>query len=396
MLLGGAVLGGVGLLFAPELPGHLPHVRYGGPGSFTFIRDRLPSMALWWTLPAAAIGTALLARDPRPVRRWGVALPAIWASLAVVGLFAWYLLHLPAPPYRWAGFAFVIPALIVLGALAIWARAGLRWPRSGAAAGIGLTAVAVAACVAPGIHVWWDVAGPRIDAVQLAQVRTVADYLAGTPAGTPVLFLTNPSRGNAPLDLIRAGLPAARIPDVSVASARVRADGSLVTPEGAPLPPAAGAVVVVLDSLLGGSPAGTRLADGITVVQGPAPQAPSTLAPLPRAPSGPALVGLWALILAILGAVGSGWVSGLTDLGGAGRIALAPAFGMAVLGLGGTVASRLGVPLRDGGGVGLLLGSLAAGWAMWWLTRRIEPRPTEVTPEPVRVERSTPAPGREG
>lgn len=399
MLLGAAVLGGIGLLFAPELPGHLPHVRYDGPGSFTFIRERLPSMALWWTVPAAAIGAALLAGDRRPLRRWGVALPAIWASLAVVGLFAWYVLHLPAPPYRWAGFAFVIPALIVLGALAVWMRAGSRWGRSGTAAGIGLTAVAVAACVVPGVHVWWDVAKPRMDAAQLAQVSTVADYLSRIPAGTPVLFLTNPSRGNAPLDLIRAGLPAERISDASVASARVRADGSLVAPDGAPLPETSGTVIVVLDTLLGGRPTGTQLADGITLVSGPVPPSPSLVAPLPRAPSGPALVGLWALIIAILGAVGSGWVSGLTDLGGLGRIALAPAFGMAVLGFGGTVASRLGVPLRDGGAIGVLLVGVGAGWVVWWIARRTARRAGDgpkITPEPVSAplaERSAPAPG---
>ncbi len=372
MLLGGGVLGGIGLLFAPELPGHLPHVHYGGPGSLTFIRERLPSMALWLTLPLAAIGTALVASDRRGERRWGVALPAIWASLALVGLGAWYVLHLPTPPYRWAGFAFAIPALVVLGALAIWTRAGNRWP-GGTAAGIGLSVVTVMAFVGAGAHVWWDLATPRIDAAQLAQVRTVAGYLAQTPADTPVLFLTAPSRGRAPLDLIRAGLPADRIPDASLASARVRADGSLVSPGGTPLAPPPGSAVVILDTLLGGSPAGTALGGGITLVAGPAPAGRVDAAPLPRAPSWPALVGLWALILLVLGAVGSGWASGLTDLPAAGRVAIAPAVAMAVIGFVGTVASRLGVPLGGIGGIGLLLATAGMGWGLWWVVHRSAP-----------------------
>ncbi len=396
MLLGGGVLGGIGLLFAPELPGHLPHVHYGGPGSLTFIRERLPSMALWWTLPLATIGTALVASDRGGERRWGVALPAIWACLALVGLGAWYVLHLPTPPYRWAGFAFVIPALVVLGALAIWTRAGNRWPGAGTAAGIGLAVVTVMAFVGAGAHVWWDLASPRIDAAQLAQVRTVAGYLAQTPAATPVLFLTAPSRGSAPLDLIRAGLPADRIPDVSLASARVRADGSLVSSGGTPLVPPPGSAVVVLDTLLGGSPAGTPLGGGITLVAGPAPAGRIDAAPLPRAPSWPALVGWWALILLVLGAVGSGWASGLTDLPAAGRVAIAPAMAMAVLGLVGTVASRLGVPMSGARGLSLMLAAAGAGWGVWWVMHRSAHPMTDGGPDRTSQTQDAASAGRSG
>ena len=36
----------------------------------------------------------------------------------LVSLVAWFLLDLPLPPYRWAGFALAIPAAVVLGTFA--------------------------------------------------------------------------------------------------------------------------------------------------------------------------------------------------------------------------------------------------------------------------------------
>ncbi len=67
---------------------------------------------------------------------------------------------------------------------------------------------------------------------------------------------------------------------------------------------------------------------------------------------------------------GSGWAAGLTDLGWLGSASVAPVFGLAVLGLIGTAASRIGLPLSGAGGVGVAAVTAAAGWGVWALGLR--------------------------
>ena len=384
MLASGVALAGLAFLFAPELPGALPRVTYEGVGALAFIRERLPSMALAVTIPlalagalllASPLGTGPLAATDRSARRWGALLMAVWASLAIVGLVAWYVLHQSIPPYRWAAFALAIPVLIVLGLQGLGGWLAHRFGVPGGAVGALLAGAAVLALAGAGAGVWWHRA-PRMDAAQLAQLATAEAYVRGLPAGVPIVVLVDRGVRFPPIDIIRAGLPATRVPDVLTAKAKILRDGSIQQDgaEAASVPH--GAVVLVLDAFrrTRTTPAGTPLGPGVTLIAGPAPGSALEAGTLPRAPSGPAMFGLCMLLVVILGAAGSGWSVGLTDLGWFGGLALAPAFGLAVLGLSGTVASRLGVPLHGRGGAGVAFATAAAGWIVWGLLRRISVR----------------------
>jgi hypothetical protein len=373
-------LAGLAFLLAPELPGRLPKVSYGGAGAITFIRDRMPSMALPITLPLAALGAILLGstfgtksldHDARSLRRWGTLLLAMWASLAAVGLAGWYLLHLSIPPYRWAAFAFAIPALIVLGTQVVGQRLARRLGVPGGTAGAILSVAAVVCLAGAGAAVWWH-REPRIDAEQLTQLATAAAYVQGLPEGVPIVVLIDRGVRSPQLDIVRAGLPASRIPDILTAGAKILLDGSVQQDESeaAAVPP--GAVVLVLDALRRSPaiPDGTPIGPGVTLISGPAPRGPIEPGQLPRARSGPALFALCGELIAILAAAGSGWSAGLTDLGWWGSLALAPSFGLAVLGLTGMAASRLGVPLHGGWGVGVAVVTAVGGWAVWACVRR--------------------------
>ena len=373
------VLACLAFLLAPERPGLLPKVTYGGVGALTFIRQRLPSMALPLTMPLAAggavllasrLGTAWLPDDARPLRRGGALLVALWSSLAVVGLVSWYVLHLPIPPYRWVAFAFAIPALVVLGLQVAGQHAFRRFGVPGGVAGALVSLAAVVALAGAGAAVWWH-REPRMDAIQLAQLATASAYVNGLPDHTRIAVLIDPGVRFPPLDIIRAGLPPSRIPDAVTVGARILHDGSVqLDATGVAL--GHDTVVLYLDAFRRGpgTPNGTALGPGVTLVRGPAPVGAIEAGAVPRAPSGPALFALCAVLVAILGAAGSGWSAGLTDLGWFGALAVAPAFGLAVLGLTGTAASRLGVSLSGNPGVGIALVTAAAGWIVWWGRRR--------------------------
>ena len=183
MLVLGAVLGGTALLVAPQQPQRLPNVTPESPGPVKRVELRLPALALPVTLPLAALGAGLFAFDRRRERRDTGVLLAIWSSMAVVSLVAWFLLDLPLPPYRWAGFALAIPAAVVLATFASrdrLERSGRR--RLGALAGIaGL--VATVCLIGAGASVWWT-RGPQLAAREFAQLGTLSSYLASTPLRT--------------------------------------------------------------------------------------------------------------------------------------------------------------------------------------------------------------------
>jgi hypothetical protein len=195
----------------------------------------------------------------------------------------------------------------------------------------------------------------------------------------PIVVLIDPNAGFPPLDIVRAGLGAERITDVATVATRILHDGSIEPVVPGTIP--ADAVVLDLDAFRRSAavPAGTPLGPGVTLVRGPAVTALVTPGLLPRAPSAWVLAGLCLALLLILGAVGSGWVVGLTDLGWFGASALAPSFGLAVLGLIGTAASRLGVSLAGAEGIGLAVATSAAGWAVWAIGASLRRRPAVQT-----------------
>jgi hypothetical protein len=364
MLLAAVVLGLAGAALAPAFPSGLPGIE-GGTGRTALIAERLPSMALPVTVPLALVGAWILVSVRRRDAHQVALLLSLWASLAVLGPVTWYTLHLPLPPYRWAGFALGIPALISLGALGIWAKLAQRpsWPR--ALAGIGLTTIVTLGLVAAGANVWWT-RHPRLTAEELAQAGTLSSYLAGVPDHSPIIVIVGPRQRPEPIAArIRGGLPAARIPDVRVVPAKIDPEAPDLGLGQALGTDPARAVVVELDAYRDGPEDGRPLGPGVRLLAGPEPGTVRPVAP-PRAPSALALAGLTAAAIAVLGVAGIGWAKGLTELGIIGFLALAPAFGLAALALIGLAASRLGVPLHGFGGWSVLAvtGLLGAGVAL--------------------------------
>lgn len=366
MLALGVALGAGGLLLAPQRPGQLPGVERAGPGPARKLEFRLPALALPITLPLAGLGSALLALDRRRDRRNAGVLLGVWSSIAVVSLVAWFLLGLPLPPYRWAGFALTIPAAVVLGA---FAAAG-RLERSGQQ-GIALVAlsfglVATVGLAGAGASVWWN-REPTLAADEFAQLRTFTSYLEPLPLETRVVILLKAHNRKPPFNRAWTMLPPERMPYVTLVAARVKRNAPDLG-----LPPAAqdqpGTVVVALDAYRKPLDVGLSLGPGVHLISGPLPRDVQAGVP-PRAPPGIALAFMVAILLVVLLLTGGGWAA-LSDLPVLGILSVAPALGLAILSCAGLVASRLGVPLHGLGGSGLVGGIAVVGWLAAVLRRR--------------------------
>lgn len=364
MLAIGTVVGVIGLLLlAPQRPTRLPEVDPARPGPAGRVELRLPALALPVTIPLAAIGSALLVSDRR--RRTAGVLLGIWASLAVISVVAWFLLDLPLPPYRWAGFALGIPIAIVLGAFAagdLLERRGRRRLASLAVAGALAAAVGLAGA---GASVWWS-REPTLAADEFGQLRTLSSYVESLSPQTRIVILIEPYRKRAPFNRAWAGLPADRLRFITMIPARID--------ERAPdlgLPPAArerpGTVVVSLDAYREPPGVGRSLGPGVHLIFGPDPEGIQIGAP-PRAPPPLHLAVAVVVLLGVLVFIGGGWAS-LTDLPGIGVVSVAPAFGVAILTSVGLLASRAGVPLRPPWGTVLVAAAGTAGWLVAFVRR---------------------------
>ncbi len=337
-------LAAVGFAFAPELPGRLP----GLQGGERFTRFHLPAFDLEVTLPAAMLGAAILFLRNDAIRRWALGLLVPWAGLAVVGLVGWFWLDLPTVPYRFAEFALGVPVLIVAGALGLAPLDGDARLRVVAT---GVAAAAAAALALGGVQVWWE-RGSKYGPELFSQLGTVARYVGRVP-GDPWVLL--PYRGVSfpPLSPVRAALP------VDLYHRVVLFRG----PEGPPADLPGSRVLLHVEAIDRKPPSGgTSLGPGVTLLEGPEVSVPP--APPPEAPGAAVLAALVGACIVSLAAVGSGWAVGLTDLPPLGVLSVSPAFGLAALGLLGTVASGLGAPLRGAGAVAITAGTAASGWAI--------------------------------
>jgi hypothetical protein len=357
VLVVGAALGIAALILAPERPGSLPDVDTSRPGPVGRAELRIPAMALPLTLPIALLGSVLVFFDRRLDRRDAAVLLGVWSSLAVISVVGWYLLDLPLPPYRWAGFALAIPVSVVLCAFVIGDRLarpgghlGLMGTVLGAAATIGL--------VGAGASVWWS-REPTLDADEFGQLGTLSAYLEPLPVDTPVVILIGSGRRFAPISRAWAGLPAERLRYLRMVPAAIRPDEPAfgLDPDllGDPR-----AVVVALDAYHRRPvDAGVPLGPGVHVLVGPRSEVEPGA--IPRAPPAIGLAAGVAVLLAVLVLTGIGWAA-LTDLPALGVVSVAPALAVALLTCAGFVASRLGIPLHGWGGAGLVVGIAAVGW----------------------------------
>jgi hypothetical protein len=386
----GAAIGGVVLALTPVAPG-LPGLSRGA--FLSKLRLDLPSVVPAVVVPLAALGAVALALEGSGRRgpRRALVLLVLWALTAAAAVAALEL-GAAAPAHRVLEFALAIPMLAAAGVLWLARRA---WgPERGASSirrgtAIAMVAGALAATLAAS-HGVWSSNGPSIDAVTLGQIRTAARYVDGLPDGRPALFLVDTGSRRPDVDAvladhwIRLSVSPERIPLTAVyvgdmdnldagrptvragnarfdrASRRFWAgDRSLLGRRPA---------VIVLSALdrssarLAGSRPGAEVAPGVAVIRGPVPQGGVPPAPPPARVPVAVLALLGAGLVAMAAAVGSGWAVAVLPSGV--RLALAPALGIAVLVLAGTMADRAGVRLDGIPAIAVAAGAAAVGWCL--------------------------------
>jgi hypothetical protein len=125
-------------------------------------------------------------------------------------------------------------------------------------------------------------------------------------------------------------------------------------------------IVIRIGAAGGTAAGGVELAAGVEVLAGP-PRPPSFAPPAPFRVGWTELLLASTLALAVLAAVGGGWVRSVLDVSWMAAFGLAPAFGVAAIVLVGTAVSRLGLPLGSGGGWLIVLATAASGWIVFAL-----------------------------
>ncbi|MEP6476892.1 MAG: hypothetical protein ABJC60_06435 [Actinomycetota bacterium] len=364
IVVGGLVGGTAAMVLSPVFPGHLSSPEPGLRGGSLHLEQRLPAMRLRTTGPLAALGFGLGITDPRIGRRWCLMLLFLWGLLVPVSLVGWYVLDLPTPPYRFAGSALAVPILVVTAAAGIGTLVRTLLPRLGLVVSAGLLVAASVGLAATGADVWFQ-AQPSLDPAELAQVETLAAYLAAQPPDLQVVVPIRPQL-RLSADRIRVGLPVeldARVTTVSVLVAPTKPNAGVTVPEGA--------AIVWLAAFQKREVPGITLGPGVVLVTGPAPAGPLIPIMPPRAPSPAAMAVLLLAVIGALAAAGSGWAQ-LVDLSRIGRAAVMPSFGVATLGAVGLGLSRSGVGFDRGGSAMILLVTIAAGWGVVAL-RRLHP-----------------------
>ena len=348
----------VGIGLSPQLPTRVPTIPIEGPFVQLKAATRLPQMALWATVPLAAVGGFLRIRGADALGRWATGLLLAWAALAPISMLGWFVLDLPSPPYRWAAFALPVPLLVVVAAASFGdplRRRGTPTARLGAGTLLGLAAGALAVA---GAGVWWT-AESVLSREGFAELGTVANYARAIPSETPLVLVVRRSQPTETPDRILAALPPEVIERFSILPAAIdrdRPDLGIPAPEGSAL--------LWVSSFGQPEPLpGVDLGPGVVLIDGPLPTEPFAPGPLPRAPPPGQLVLLATVALIALTLAGSGW-AGLAWVPTLGRWALAPTFGLALLGSVGLVASRLGLPFTRSGAFVLLVVTSATGWAV--------------------------------
>lgn len=346
----GGLLGVVLLLITmPRLPSVLPGAAVGRIRPLlVYTAIRMPALAFPLTSTLAILAAIALARHRQEVRRTTVLVLAAWAGAGALGASAWYLLRVPTPPYRWAIFALPVPLLTAAApAGLVRARAENRLRR--------IVIVCLSACitawlVARGTGVWWE-QHPRHPPALYQELEAVTSYAHSLRSPT-YLVLLMPRRNPVP---VLAGLA----PDL--------ADRVLFHPPPGPSRSPLGTAVLALDALMPRplTPRwdvllrhGRPLAPGVRLIRGPAPvDVPAVRRPFPTARA--TVIGA-AAGLAVLWIAGIGWAAAL----GAATLEtvwVAPALGIASLGIIGSIAARLGVVPRGLAAIVIVIATTVAG-----------------------------------
>jgi hypothetical protein len=371
------------LLLLPALPDHLPPA-VGERGNLL----RLAAYELPLVLPLAALGFVLTIRRSERSRRVTLVLLGLWAASVPVAFAISAVLPMPIKLFRVAPFALGIPALVTLGLVSTASRMGSRLGRGGAVLGaLVLVGGLVWASGSPAVS--FDDSAAASIGERMTQARIAGRYLEGiSRTGRPAIFVT---AGNPRLldRVVRSAVPSDVIPDTWVFVGRpddLALGGPVDDPERPrltevarkwwaaawPDPPSVlrrDPIVIQI------GPPGQidqeeviELGPGVAVVVGPEPSQ-SFESPPPFGVGWVELLTATGLGLVVLALTGGGWAMALLDVSRPAAFGLAPAFGVATLVLGGTAASRLGLPLGGSGGIGVVVGTAAAGWVVFLLAR---------------------------
>jgi hypothetical protein len=352
-----------------------------------------------FTATASAAGVAALwwvGRDR--LRRWGLALVLVWAgsSAAAVVLL---LVGAAFPAHRFISFALGIPILIAAALTGLARFASRRLGGGGRAAGTVVVLAGLGGGAFLGYRAWSEVdVWMRGD--RYVQSEAAGRYLDRVGGERPAVFIVDRRRIerigpiNLKYRLVRVGLPGDQIKrtyvylgdptDLLAGRPTTGRDPKydqisrhfwLGVRRMANLNP----IVIDLRSFDPFFNRHVREAPGffITpdafVMNGPRPTAAIDQPSVPSVNGAGELAGLSAAVIALLFGVGLGWSVSLGPRGPQAAAALAPAFGIATLVLGGVIADRLGASITGPPAVTIVSLVAAVGWmplAVRWRPRR--------------------------
>ena len=329
----------------------------------------------WASVPLAIGGLRdATGFEGRFLRAWGITLVAGVGVALATGV---------APADRFITFGYVVPILAALGLVRLWRALGSR-----RALAVAVTGALTGAMLA-GALIAWVRQEPFLSELEVSRVATAARYAAGTATGTALVFVVNDVEPSVTFlatraaNVIRAGMPPDRIWDVVLRVpwpeapapterwelAHLTRDDALAAEQAAN--GAATFILAPFDRL--DTPSGSGpVSEGVFVT-------PPSIAPRPvidpLEPSSPAQIALAALtVFALLGAAGYGWArAGSSNTWKA--VALAPAFGTAVIVVLGIALELAGLSLTGATGPTIVFVLSGGGGYLTWfvLERRAAP-----------------------
>lgn len=374
-IVGGCVAVGTASMFvAPALPRKIPWVeaeRIELKNSLRLPALRLP---VWAVASTAGAAVSLSATDHR--RRMTTVLLIGWGATVIVAALL-FEAGWNVPPYRYATFALAFPILATLLVTTLGTFVARRLPILGPLIGVSMAVALVVWATSWSIDYWWS--QPSIPEEQFDQSLAAGRYLSSTGQERPVVYITSLPQIVFPDHMLRAGVPPSFVDDVYVFPGTLRElrflqenpGEELLNPGPNRRSQAAreliadvflrDPIVLFLSSFNEGrrAPPSPEVQPGVFVVQGPSGVIE------PGAPPGTSDVVVDAFALAaLLSVVGIGWSVALAPGGLLAQAGLAMAFGLAVLAVAGTVAGRLGLPLRGGSGTALVIATALGGWVV--------------------------------
>jgi hypothetical protein len=377
---------GLAALLMPALPHKLPPTT-GAKGNLL----RLGIYELPLLLPLAALGAALFLRRADALGRTTALVLVVWAASVVVAILLSGILPIPLKNFRVAAFALGVPALLAVGAVSLL-RVGREWLGAvGVAIGVSLVLPLIVIAMPADAGPFNELVAGDI-AKRFDQARIAGRYLGAVGDERGVIFVVD-YRGGMFDRLVRSAVPPEMIPVtyVFVGDAdKLLAAGATSDPSKLRLSASStrwwkerdpGTVldrdpIVIRIGESRGADEGVPLGPGVHVLRGPAP-------PVDRAPPSPVRLS-WPRLIVVAGAsllillvVGFGWARSLLDVGTAASLGFAPAFGIAVLVVLGTIVVRAGMPLGGPAGIAVVLIGLGTGWAPMIARSRQEPRGDE-------------------